>query len=312
MLRSFLSAFSSPARSLKTGALLAALGLLAGCGISTLSSMSDGAGDNTYGGPDEADGGYESDGAGGSTGANNDAGTLRGNPLCNANADGTSCFPDEAPTAALCGAKPAPIVDAGGLLDASSADGGGGQATSGAACHVRATDDAGASAPSCLPAGSGHNGDECLKPADCAAGFECVGSPGQCRPYCCSGTCHTDSFCDIQPVADVGAVRVPVCEPVKSCKLLSSMGCADGETCAIVNDDDGTTSCVTVGTAQVGQACEITHCAADLTCLGQPGSRKCYKLCSKSNTAYGCPTDEQCKGSAPLFKDSTVGVCQKP
>lgn len=288
--------------------LLAAFALTAGCSISTLSSGADpsGGGDGTYAGPDETDGGYESDGSGGGTGVNSDASATRGNALCNASADGTSCYPDEVPSAAVCGAKPAPALDGGATED----DAGLGPAST-SACHVRADADGGTASPACLPAGTGHDGDECLTPTDCAAGFECVGSPGRCRAYCCSGTCSGDAFCDIQPVADVGAVRVPVCEPVRSCKLLSMTGCAQGETCAIVNDDDGTTSCVAIGTAQVGQNCEQTHCAANLTCLGQPGSRKCYKLCSKSNSAYDCPSDEECKGSAPLFKDSSVGVCQK-
>jgi hypothetical protein len=285
--------------------------MAAGCSVATTTSAM-GAGDNAYAQPTEdTDGGYESDGETRADDAATPETQYRGSPLCYANLDATTCFPDDAPLVGQCKAPRAPSADAG----ASPADGG--NVVPGVACHVvsdptaAGSSTAPAGTPTCLVAGTGHDGDQCLKPTDCATGFECVGSPGQCRHYCCDGTCDGKAqFCDIQTVADVGSLPVPVCAPVRSCKLLSQMGCATGETCAIVNDDDGTTSCVATGPSQVGMACEKTHCAESLTCLGQPGSRRCYQLCDKTANS-GCTAPETCKGNAPLFRDANIGVCQK-
>lgn len=286
-------------------ALLGGLGG-AGCSVSTTSAFGA-PGDNAYAQPTEdVDGGYESDGETRANDASAGSVTYRGSTLCAAAMDASTCFPDEAPVVGQC-TPPRPAGTDGGL------GGDAGNVLLGVSCHV-AKDSASSTAPptpTCVAAGPGGDGDQCLKPTDCGVGYECVGSPGQCRHYCCDGTCGKAQFCDIQTVADVGSVKVPVCAPVRSCKLLSQMGCAEGETCAIVNDDDGTTSCVATGPAQVGQGCETTHCAQSLTCLGQPGSRRCYQLCEKTaNTACTVP-GERCKGNAPLFKDVNTGVCQK-
>lgn len=162
----------------------------------------------------------------------------------------------------------------------------------------------------CEVAGSGEDGAACRASSDCAAGFDCVGSPGQCRRYCCTTACGNDRFCDDQAVAGEESVVVPVCVPFHPCKLLSSKGCPDNETCAIADPNDGRTSCVHIGTKAAGESCEDGNCAAGLTCLGQEGDRKCFKLCEKST--YGsCPTDYKCRGSAPLFQDPDQGVCLK-
>ncbi|MEO8797745.1 MAG: hypothetical protein ABI551_07665, partial [Polyangiaceae bacterium] len=80
------------------------------------------------------------------------------------------------------------------------------------------------------------------------------------------------------------------------------------ETCGIVNDDDGTTSCVQIGPAKVGESCDETHCGRNLTCLGAEGARKCVALCDKSKS--NCSASQTCVGSAPLIHDMGIGVCQ--
>lgn len=197
----------------------------------------------------------------------------------------------------------APVLDASAASDAGLTKDGGALA-----CRVTKAGTAEVQ-PVCGAAGEGVDGAECRVPSDCAAGFECVGTPGQCRRYCCisDATCGADRACDKLPITD-SQLLVPVCIPVRACKLLAKSGCPEGETCAIVDQSDGRTSCVATGTAGIGESCELANCAAGLTCLGAPDERTCFKLCSKSR-AGDCPADYKCKGAAPLFQDADQGVC---
>ncbi|MEO8875480.1 MAG: hypothetical protein ABI461_07835, partial [Polyangiaceae bacterium] len=233
------------------------------------------------------------------------------NPLCGVSIGGSgNCLPDS-------DAPPASNKCSSGLADAgvttSAPDGGSYDAgPSTIACHVK-SDPTTVVAPVCTAAGQGGNGAQCLGSDDCAAGFECVGSPGVCRHYCCSlpAKCENGFYCDVQSEASSGSIKIPVCEPVHSCQLMGAdTMCIVGETCAIVNDDDGTTSCVDVGPAHVGQDCNATHCGKDLVCLGDVGSRKCFALCNKAKP--NCDSTQTCMGSAPLFQgvNSGIGICQ--
>ncbi len=259
---------------------------------------------------------------------------ITGNPLCNygfANTASHTCSPDSVPAEWQCTADAGAFVEASALPEpqadsgAPSGDDGGGGGTAsdaGAAatidagpqsCHVvqvSAADGSTSSSQACLANGPGNEGDQCQVSTDCAATYECVGMPGQCRHYCCDGnsvcsTTYTASFCDVQSVVS-GKFDVPVCMPISGCSLFGK--CPPTQTCAVVKDD-GTTSCVTIGTAQVGEACDETHCAAGLTCLGNDGSRTCFELCHVDSPA-DCPSGTTCTGSAQLFKDPQFGICQ--
>lgn len=220
---------------------------------------------------------------------------LRGSPLCQATK--TTCWPDEG--AVSCGGAAA--------ADAGAIDGGNLEVDS---CRVTL------GGPSCTPSGKGAPGDMCSSSSDCAAGSDCVlraDGMGQCRKYCCGGTCSNvgspsggATFCDVVQLNEEASVIVPVCMPVKACKLLTSGQCEQGETCAIAADD-GTTSCVRVGQAKAGEACDDTHCGAGLTCVGKPGARKCFQLCRVS--APSCTGDFVCKPSS-LIRDVAIGLCQ--
>jgi hypothetical protein len=97
-----------------------------------------------------------------------------------------------------------------------------------------------------------------------------------------------------------------VCMPIKKCKLLQADQCARNETCGVVTDM-GDTGCVETGPAGAGSSCEGDHCAANLTCLGSPGNRRCYALCRVGGTT--CPQGETCATST-LFEDPSFGVCR--
>ncbi len=215
-----------------------------------------------------------------------------GSPLCHVTK--ATCYPD-GPIGSNGAAR-------GGFACESDADAGDGASF---ACRVvpgsQATPGVG-----CEAAGEGGDGATCRTGTDCAAGFDCVGDPGRCRRYCCSGACDSSggkSFCDITPQAGT-LLPIPVCTPVRGCELLKD-SCGMGESCAVVGD--GVTSCTKIGTAQAGQSCDEEHCAENLSCLGNVGSRKCYKLCALAAPA-SCGAGLTCKAFG-LVKDPTVGIC---
>ncbi len=169
----------------------------------------------------------------------------------------------------------------------------------------------------CVQAGSHGDGASCNSGADCAPGYECVGAPtGMCRHYCCSETyCAnmTNSsttnkyFCDVQPETASPSVLVPVCMVAQPCNLLQN-GCGDGMTCTLVDPlNSDLTSCVAIGTAQVGESCEIEHCAADMICVGPYGQRTCRQLC---NSTHLCSYPQQCDGQWSQLAKFNVGICQ--
>ncbi len=168
----------------------------------------------------------------------------------------------------------------------------------------------------CSPVGPKSAGTLCASSEECAAGLACTGKPGTCRHYCCEGKCGPKEFCTLEKRVEAQVTdnaylaRAPVCLPTRACKLLASKEtCGLDETCAVV-DDNGATSCVAIGMAKVGESCELQNCEAGSMCLGTIGSRTCLQICETSNLT-ACEKGEKCKGSAPLFQEAGVGVCEK-
>lgn len=238
----------------------------------------------------------------GNTTAANDGGawkgaTYRGSPLCRIGEG--SCLPDgdDKSTGLLCGDD----------ADGGAPDGG----ATGQGCRV-AEGTSGAPIPQCASVGDGADGASCQSGADCKAGFDCVEGErgGQCRRYCCLGSCKGQAsqnggatFCDVRKAMG-SMLALPVCMPVKTCKLLSGGVCGDLETCAIV-DSDGTAGCVPAGSARAGESCDAEHCAKGLTCVGSPGARRCLQLCEIDKPCIG---GLECK-SAAFINDPKIGVC---
>jgi len=246
--------------------------------------------------------------------------SLRGSPLCGVRAD--NCNPDDdgrpvadadagtsAPPPSNSMTCPDPAPDAG----VATGDGG---TTAASACRV-VKQTSGYSPTECQAADRrGTDGVSCQSGAECAPGFDCVDSDkgGVCRRYCCSGSCADQSsqnggatFCDVQKVLDPNTDKAPVCMPLKKCTLLKPGGCIDNETCAVVTEK-GDTGCVVTGTVLVGQSCDVDHCAIGLTCLGNPGDRRCYKLCRIDGNQ--CDAPEKCMTGA-VFQDTSFGVCRE-
>lgn len=166
--------------------------------------------------------------------------------------------------------------------------------------------------PECAMAGDGKDGATCSTSSECAAGFECVDEHNgahRCRHYCCDGVCDAPGTGNKKMYCAIGAAlgtKVPVCVPVTACQLLTMSACPSGETCSVVRTD-GTTSCIPVGPQLVGEGCDRDNCAAGLSCIGNAGARKCYKLCREA-AAEDCGAGERCVGGPPLFKEG-FGLC---
>lgn len=235
-----------------------------------------------------------------------------GSPLCGIVAGQSQCLPDDdGQTSLAYGVKP--CAEDAGPPNVDNEDGGRGGTP---ACRLVAKE--GDISPTCNTDNAdprGVDGVSCSKGSDCAPGFDCVeGEKGPvCRRYCCSGSCEQQSsrsggptFCDIQRLIDFKSHNAPVCMPVKTCALLRDGDCSDEETCAVVNEK-GDTGCVTKGPVRAGESCEADHCASDLTCLGSPGDRRCYKLCRVDGS--DCGPMQTCSTGA-VFQDTTFGVCQ--
>ena len=181
------------------------------------------------------------------------------------------------------------------------------------------------------PCGSGSGRRPVREGSDCGEGLECVGSPGQCRHYCCSGNaaCGTTSsptFCDVQRTA-VGNIPVPVCMPISACTLLSTSAsgsegsCPVSQTCELVTHT-GITSCVPIGDAQTGESCagdDPGTGAGDPVPLRrrpeaawaqwEPAAATPLRARGASSSGVTCPTGTTCTGTAQLSDNPLVGIC---
>jgi hypothetical protein len=219
----------------------------------------------------------------------NDAAGLasHGSPFCFLS---TGCIPDTTDAALLRQMCDEPAAPDGG-------------ATAALACRVSSA----TQSTACTIAGTGKDGAACIASSDCAAGYECT--QNGCRPYCCERSCNTfpNTYCDFAHRKDDDAV-VPVCLPFKHCTLMADAGnvCDPGSTCAVVRED-GSAGCVPIGPAKKGESCDEFHCEADLSCLGQPGSRTCFQLCRTGSPE--CGSNQACRSTTVVSGVPGLGVC---
>jgi hypothetical protein len=133
-------------------------------------------------------------------------------------------------------------------------------------------------ATECRTASKGQADDACSKPEDCASGYGCFGTPGQCRRFCDSDSTCGVGYCSIRVLYDAGGGNwedVPdatLC--TKACKpeAGSQSGCPGGFSCRYyLQDPDGQPSngdeydysdCSAAGSGGDGASCK-THGDAD-------------------------------------------------
>jgi hypothetical protein len=243
-------------------------------------------------------------GAGGSHDANITSDTKSGSTGAGG---GTGITPDPAGFGYLCGGSQATCSPDPGSTDCAPGGNpgmGGAPSDGGAtklACQLIA--DNGQVVSKCGMAGTAGKNDPCNQATDCQAGYGCGATDltGVCRQYCCGDpeSCPDDTYCTPTKMAESDQ-QVPLCAPLKSCKLLADAAyCDPGQTCAIVRNN-GATSCVTPGTNTEGEPCP---CAAGYMCSNATGT--CLKLCHLGGTECGSGTCQG--GTAPYPPD--IGVC---
>jgi hypothetical protein len=234
-------------------------------------------------------------------------------PLCNVMAN-SGCDPDE--VACLYDATDGGLDSGSCTLGAVCAPENGGPPVLKAACRVESSN------PVCSTAYGTGAQDRCTTSADCDIGYECTGAAtgdaevvmGTCKHYCCDGdaTCTalgSNWFCDIEPVFH-GIDSVPVCTFGVACTPFGD-GCAETDTCTLVNEVTIETACVTPGAAAVGDECTKVKCGANLACI----SDTCRQLCKLTaadapDGAPGqCPANQTCIASSLLGSYTDVGLC---
>lgn len=230
------------------------------------------------------------------------------NDLCGKGADHAD------PTASGCNPDQATAIDPSDCPQGSGGAGGGGGVLS---CQVR--DAPSGHVAQCAPAGTGDVNEGCSSASDCAPGLACVVSAtpgnvaGQCRPYCCYGTCDiAGTYC--ADVARVGvpagvtgaAALVPACLVSSSCRLLDPSSCDPGQACAAVGKE---TTCLPTGTAVAGQFCNgvALQCAADYVCLRS--TQTCRHICHLGDDSL-CPDGSVCVSGGEDFPRG-FGVCSE-
>ncbi len=178
--------------------------------------------------------------------------------------------------------------------------------------ECKLSQEAGVTAPSCLPTGAFGAGGPCHTSTDCGAGLGCAAAEeqgGVCRQYCCGSveSCAQGTYCDTRWMAESVSegstpVEIPVCVPALNCELLNDNACPAGRTCTIVRED-GTTSCVEPGT---GKARERCPCAPGFVCSML--TDECKRLCRIDRGAQDCGVDAKCQGGSMAYP-AGFGVC---
>ncbi|MFO0674729.1 MAG: hypothetical protein U0235_34790 [Polyangiaceae bacterium] len=288
--------------NLRSAVVLAFFGSVAACSVSLA--------DATSGDASPAPETLDASGGGASEAATTSSVNKWGSALCGVQ---FGCDPDEAaqcsPLAADfkgdAGAGTPSLVDAGSPAPNGDAsvpyDAGNANPADGIyACRVaRRASANGTIGAQCVAAGAGRDGDACRASADCGPGFECVGSPGQCRRYCCATPCGNERVCDKQIVTGNEGLTVPVCMPIHPCKLL-------GKSCPTVMLMRG------ISRRSDRRAHELRrsrrhrpasraskNCADDHPASAKLERAPLLQLCSKSHS--DCPSENKVTGTTPLF-----------
>ena len=157
---------------------------------------------------------------------------------------------------------------------------------------------AGATAPTCVVAGSIQEGDECSGWEDCSSGLVCAGLV--CRRLCCGHdwtACSPDQRCVAPLSISINSSAVPtgayVCVPANGCDPLTGSPCTGATVCQIV-DPTGATACVASPPAGVGatpgDVCP--PCQTGFTCVSEGCRRLCSVAATSGQGGATCPPEE--------------------
>ncbi len=176
----------------------------------------------------------------------------------------------------------------------------------GQSCHLDA-----ANARTCSVRGPEREGEACTNPSDCAAGLQCIGTPGHCARYCnsdadCSGT---GSICGITLSDGSGGSLPGVTLCTVSCDPLSGSGCPASQGCAVFRETTGAmrgfTGCRPAGFGLQYDPCTSeADCQTGHVCIDIGFGRECTPLCRDS---FDCGLLDLCNAFSPSL---TVGATE--
>ncbi len=180
----------------------------------------------------------------------------------------------------------------------------------------------------------GTEASSCTANEGCAAGYTCLGSPGQCRHYCEDDTaCASNgpgALCLIQITYGTGGTPVPGATTcTKSCDPTATVQpatCPPNMACHIyVDDPDGTfgngderflTDCTNkpASGGTNGATCSTnSDCAPGFDCIaltsGGTTTNQCKQTCAYPSGACGTGTCTQFNDPQPVVGGTTYGVC---
>lgn len=170
-------------------------------------------------------------------------------------------------------------------------------------------------APACAKAGSNTLGAACSSLTPCERGEACAN--GYCRQLCCGGdwtVCGEGESCFRTLAYQIGntvtSTGAWVCYPVGECSVLDPKppACHATEDCKLV-DSRGSEACIPRSAGELGESCSRTSgrlCGAGLTCVGQPGSETCRRLCRAEEC--GEPACQEGEGACVHFDRDPPGV----
>jgi hypothetical protein len=174
---------------------------------------------------------------------------------------------------------------------------------------------AGAITPACEKVGTSTLGTACGTTA-CERGQTCE-LDGYCRKLCCAGdwtVCEAGESCFPGFAYTIDNTDTPtgawVCYPVGTCSVLDPhpAACRADQDCKMV-DSRGSEACVPKSGGELGEACSRASgrlCGAGLTCVGQPGSTTCRRLCRAEEC--GEPACLEGEGTCVHFDRDPPGV----
>lgn len=189
-------------------------------------------------------------------------------------------------------------------------------------CHVNCNINQGM----CTPAGTGGHGAACQNDnKNCMPGTQCFAYTSLgCDVTACLKFCRTNSDCST--ATDGGVGNGAVCLGAVQCGGVSSghrtcsfdcdprgaatLGCPVGLKCFRVQGDMDQVDCLCPGPTRIkpeGADCpDASECAPGLICNEMSGTRKCRRLCKRSENSADCPTGQTCTMQAA---NNTYGVC---
>ena len=170
---------------------------------------------------------------------------------------------------------------------------------------------------SCKPAGSGAEGERCMKTADCGPGLDCSAydGTGRCRQYCCAVSrtldCPDGQFCRLGLDTEHIAAAVGLCDRCDGCDPLDPEACGTELSCYPLPGSIDCTACLAPGKRRPGEACALsTDCQRGSACFRfDDETALCVEFCELDSDTPCRDDGRSCKEVAGAKLPVGVALC---